>query len=63
MKIGDRVTVGKRWLRSYQAGQIIDCEPRRHNCWLVKFDSSYPGGGIDGDSLWLSDLDIRKVDK
>ncbi len=45
--------VSQHWLRRGQIGQLVRFEQRGQNNWLVKFDHSFPGGGIDGDKLWL----------
>lgn len=60
--VGDRVRIVRRhWLRSGHEGLIIACEPKRQNIWLVEFDTSYPGGGIDGNKLYLDAEDMILV--
>lgn len=34
--------------------------PGPHN-WLVQFDRSFPGGGIDGKKLWLDQSQFSEV--
>ena len=52
--VGSRVkVVPQHWLRGGEIGQLVRFEQRGQNNWLVKFDRSFPGGGIDGDKLWL----------
>ena len=54
IQLGMRVKiVSQHWLRRGQIGQLVRFEQRGQNNWLVKFDHSFPGGGIDGDKLWL----------
>lgn len=61
-KVGDRVRVKKHWLRHGQLGRIIESveqvNTHRH---LVQFAKAYPGGGIDGDKLWLESIDFEVV--
>jgi hypothetical protein len=53
--IGKRVKiVPQHWLRGSEIGQIVAFEQRGQNNWLIKFERQFPGGGIDGDKLWLS---------
>ena len=60
--VGDRVRIVRRhWLRSGHEGFIIACEPKRQNIWLVEFDTSYPGGGLDGNKLYLDAEDMILV--
>lgn len=62
ISIGCRVKVRpQHWLRAYEEGMVIDWQPRAQNHWLVKFDSSFPGGGIDGDKLWLAESEFAAV--
>jgi hypothetical protein len=52
--VGTRVkVVPQHWLRGGEIGQLVRFEQRGQNNWLVKFARSFPGGGIDGDKLWL----------
>lgn len=56
IKIGARVkVVPQHWLRGYEEGRIIDHQLHLTNAWLVKFDRRFPGGGIEGDKLWLNE--------
>jgi hypothetical protein len=54
ISIGTRVKVSPHhWLRAYEYGVVVDFQPGPTHNWLVRFDRSYPGGGIEGDKLWL----------
>ena len=54
IRVGARVkVVPQHWSRAGEIGQLVRFEQRGQNNWLVKFDRSFPGGGIDGDKLWL----------
>lgn len=55
-KIGDLIRVsGKHWLRPNNLGKIVEFDPRRGEAiYLVEFEIAFPGGGIDGNKLWLS---------
>ena len=56
IKIGVRVRIApQHWLRGYEEGRIIDHQLHLTNAWLVKFDRAFPGGGIEGDKLWLNE--------
>ena len=57
-----RVTISpSHALRSNQSGLIIDEQRHGQKRWLVQFDERYPGGGIDGDKLWLDEHDFAEV--
>ena len=53
--------VPQHWLRGGAIGQLVRFEQRGQNNWLVKFDRSFPGGGIDGDKLWLGEREFVEV--
>lgn len=60
--IGARVRiVPQHWLRGFEEGLIVDFQPHAMNRWLVRFDVSYPGGGIDGDKLWMDESQFAEV--
>ena len=60
--IGTRVRiVPQHWLRAYEEGSIIDYQLRFTHGWLVRFDRRYPGGGIDGDKLWLDESEFVDI--
>ena len=62
VSIGAKVKiVPQHWLRAYEEGLIVDHKCRARNCWLVKFDHSYLGGGVDGDKLWLDESQFAEV--
>jgi len=54
LAIGIRVYVRRHWLRSGSNGKLVEFNKKKGR-WLVKFDQQFPGGGIGGDSLWLSE--------
>lgn len=54
LQVGARVKIRQQhWKRGGQVGRVISYEPRGRNNWLIQFGTKYPGGGIDGDKLWL----------
>jgi len=60
--IGVHVKVSpQHWLRGGEVGQLIRFEQRGQNNWLVQFDNRYPGGGIDGDKLWLDQREFSEA--
>jgi hypothetical protein len=62
LALGDRVKiVPQHWLRGGEIGRVIRFEQRGQNNWLVKFDTCYPGGGIDGDKLWFDSRELTSV--
>ena len=48
-------------LRANQTGLVIDEQSQGRKRWLVQFDERYPGGGIDGDKLWLDEHDFAEI--
>ncbi len=56
MEVGSKVRVSSHhWLRANAAGVVLEINgDRGDNAFLVKFDQSIVGRGIDGDKLWLS---------
>jgi len=57
-----RVTISaNHGLRANQTGLVIDEQGTLQKRWLVQFDERYPGGGIDGDKLWLDEHDFAKI--
>jgi hypothetical protein len=62
LEVGARVRViPQHWLRGGDAGEIIHFAQRGKNNWLIQFDIRYPGGGIDGDKLWLDDSELSEL--
>lgn len=60
--LGERVKIApQHWLRGGEVGRLIRFQQRGQNNWLVKFDTSYPGGGIDGDKLWFDSRELTHV--
>lgn len=49
------------WLRPCEDGVIIGSHNYGQKCWLVQFENKFPGGGIDGDKLWLDERDFAEV--
>ena len=58
-----RVTISpNHGLRANQTGLVIDEQSQgQKRRWLVQFDERYPGGGIDGDKLWLDEHDFAEI--
>jgi len=57
-----RVTISAdHGLRANQTGLVIDEQGSGQKRWLVQFDERYPGGGIDGDKLWLDEHDFAEI--
>jgi hypothetical protein len=62
LEVGARVRViPQHWLRGGDAGEVIGFEHRGKNNWLIQFDIRYPGGGIDGDKLWLDENELSEL--
>jgi len=68
MKSGKQFGVGmhvrivpQHWLRGGEIAEILQFEQRGQNNWLVKFERPFPGGGIEGDKLWLSQREFAEV--
>jgi hypothetical protein len=63
VSVGARVKiVPHHWLRGLEEGSVIDYQSHARNNWLVMFDHCYPGGGIEGDKLWLDESQFLEVD-
>lgn len=61
-RIGMRVIVSpQHWLRPNEVGMVIGRQRDRHGKWLIQFENSHPGGGIDGDRLWLDEGDASAL--
>jgi hypothetical protein len=61
-RIGMQVRIVlQHWLRGGEIGEILGFEQRGQNNWLVKFERPFPGGGIEGDKLWLSEREFGEV--
>lgn len=59
MELGDKVRVGKHWLRGRHVGTLIRYDGSGINSWLVAFDVEGIGQGFTDDKtnhqcLWLS---------
>jgi hypothetical protein len=62
LEVGARVrVVAQHWLRGGEAGEVICFEQRGRYNWLIQFDIRYPGGGIDGDKLWLDQSELSAL--
>ena len=60
--IGVRISLlPQHWLRPYEIGIVIDQQRRALKKWLVQFEDSYAGGGIDGDKIWCDESDFAEV--
>jgi hypothetical protein len=61
-RVGSRVKiVPQHWLRALDEGVVIAYERRGQKNYLVQFEDSYPGGGIDGDRLWFDESEFSEV--
>ncbi len=60
---GDRVrAVGRHWLRPHAFGWVSEIEPDRGEyMYLVEFDRTVVGKGIDGKFLWMDKLSFEVV--
>lgn len=57
--VGSQVILSpQQWLRPKEMGLIIDDGKRR---WVVQFEESFPGGGIDGGRLRLDQGDFAEI--
>jgi len=60
--VGSRVKiVPQHWLRALDEGVVIAHERRGQKNYLIQFEDSYPGGGIDGDKLWFDENEFSEV--
>lgn len=60
--VGNHVKIiSQHWLRGGEIGKVIQFEQRGKNNWLIQFESKYPGGGIDGDKLWLDQNEFSVI--
>jgi len=60
--VGSRVKiVPQHWLRALDEGVVLAHEQRGQKNYLVQFEDSYPGGGIDGDKLWFDESELSEV--
>jgi hypothetical protein len=61
-RVGSRVKiVSQHWLRALDEGVVIAHERRGQKNYLVQFEDSYPGGGIDGNRLWFDESEFSEV--
>jgi len=59
--IGATVRIApQHWLRGYEEAVVVDFTPGAQNNWLVQFNTCYPGGGIDGNKLWLDESQLTR---
>ena len=64
LKIGASVQVVRaHWLRAGQTGTVIATRDKGLNRWLVEFSETCEGGGIDGNKLWLNEMQLRLQEK
>ena len=60
--VGSRVKiVPQHWLRALDEGVVLAHEQRGQKNYLVQFEDSYPGGGIDGNRLWFDESEFSEV--
>ena len=60
--VGSRVKiVPEHWLRALDEGVVLAHEQRGQKNYLVQFEDSYPGGGIDGNRLWFDESEFSEV--
>ncbi len=60
--VGSRVKiVPQHWLRALDEGVVIAHERRGQKNYLLQFEDSYPGGGIDGNKLWFDESEFSEV--
>jgi hypothetical protein len=60
--VGMRVSlVPQHWLRPYETGIVVGQQRQALKKWLVQFEDSYAGGGIDGDKIWCDDSDFAQI--
>ena len=61
-RVGSRVKiVPQHWLRALDEGVVVAHERRGQKNYLVQFEDSYPGGGIDGNRLWFDESEFSEV--
>ena len=64
LRLGQTVKVKpKHWLRAGHTGRLVAHEPKRANPWLVEFEHGFPGGGIDGNKLYLNPDDFSLTER
>lgn len=60
--IGSRVALtAQHWLRPYENGVVVGQQSQALKKWLVQFDESYAGGGIEGNKLWCDEADFAEI--
>ena len=60
--VGSRVKIApQHWLRALDEGVVVAHARRGQKNYLVQFEDSYPGGGIDGDKLWFDEREFSEV--
>jgi len=61
-RIGMRVIISpQHWLRPNEVGLVVNRQRDARGKVLVQFEESFPGGGINGDRLWLDQYDVSEV--
>lgn len=66
MNINDQVRVARHWLRGRHIGTLAAYDGTRTNPWLVRFATTWPGGGFTedgqpGQCLWLDGSQLDPV--
>ena len=54
--------VNKHWLRSNEIGVIVGANEAQ-NRWLVEFQRKFPGGGLDGNKLYLEESQLEPLEE
>ena len=63
VQIGAKVKIKPHhWLRALEDGTVVEYRPQSRHSWLVQFERSYPGGGIDGDKLYFDEAEFAEVE-
>jgi hypothetical protein len=63
VRIGAKVKIKpQHWLRALEDGTVVEYRPQSRHNWLVQFERSYPGGGIDGDKLYFDEAEFSEVE-
>ena len=63
VQIGAKVKIkAHHWLRALEDGTVIGYRTQTRHNWMVQFENSYPGGGIEGDKLYLDEAEFAEVE-
>ena len=50
----------QHWLRPNEIGRIVGMHDTK-NRWLVEFQRKFPGGGLDGNKLYLEESQLKSL--